>query len=185
MTARVAMTGKTAFPAQTVVAKVALAGTRARIDSTLGGSRSVVLFSPPYVYRLLPDAKAGVRWKTAKTQSGANFGGFNPEQLLREPAKIRAELLQSGAKRTGIATLDGTPVEIYESARPGDRFSRVKAWIRRSDALPARLEASGSGVKVTASWKNYARPKLAGSFFAPPKGYSIRESKNPPALALL
>lgn len=185
VTTRIAATGKNQMPAQTVQARVVLSGSKARIETLGGASRAVVLYTPPFVYRLLPDAKAGVRWKMSKVR-GSDFGGFDPQQLLRDPSKIRAALIANGAKRSGVTKLNGVPVEVFDIARPGQRFSKARAWIRRSDSLPARLEASNGGLKVTASWSRYTKiAKVNATQFLPPKGFAIRNSQNPPLLPVL
>lgn len=186
VTARVAATGKNNnLPQQTVQAHVILFGSKARIETKGAGSRSVVLYTPPFVYRLLPDSRAGVKWNLSKVR-GNSFGGFDPQQLLRNPSQIRASLIANGAKRTGVSVLDGVPVEVFEVSRSGQRFSKVRAWIRRTDSLPARLEATSGGIKVIASWSRYTKlSTVSATQFAPPKGFAIRESQNPPTLPLL
>jgi len=185
VTARVSATGKNQMPAQTILAHVVLSGSKARIETRGAGSRSIVLYTPPFVYRLLPDSRAGVKWKLSQTR-GNSFGGFDPQQLLRNPSQIRAALLSHGAKRTGVAVLNGEPVEVFDASRPDQKFSHVRAWIRRSDSLPARLEATNGGLKVVASWSRYTRLSNVGAAqFAPPKGFAIREMQNPPTLPLL
>ncbi len=185
VTARVMATGKSQFPPQTVRAHVTLSGSKARVETNGGAGRSVVLYTPPFVYRLLPDAKAGVKWNLSKVR-GSDFGGFDPQQLLRSPAQMRAALLQNGAKRAGVGVLDGVPVEIFDVARPNQRFAKARAWLRRSDSLPLRLEATSGGLRVVASWSHYAKlASVAGAQFVPPKGFAIRESQNPPLVPLL
>lgn len=185
VSARVAPMGQSSMSPQTVQARVLLSGQKARIDTTSGGRRAIVLYTPPYVYRLLPESQAGVRWKLSNVQS-STFGGFDPQQLLRNPSQIRASLLQNGAKITGKARIGGVPVDVFELSRPNERFSNVKAWLRHKDALPLRFEAQGSGLKVVALWSNYARVANASSAqFSPPGGYSIRQSQNAPVLPLL
>jgi hypothetical protein len=185
VTARITATRQNQMPAQTVQARVLLSGSKARIETLGGSSRAVVLYTPPFVYRLLPDAKAGVKWKMSKVR-GNDFGGFDPQQLLRHPSQMRSALIASGAKRAGVTTLNGVPVEIFDMARPNQRFSKARAWIRRSDSLPARLEASNGGLKVIATWSRYIKiANVNATLFAPPKGFAIRESQNPPLLPLL
>ena len=185
VTARVSAAGKNQLPAQTILAHVVLSGSKARVETKGAGSRSVVLFTPPFVYRLLPDSRAGVKWKLSQASS-TKFGGFDPQQLLRNPSQIRAALLSGGAKRTGVGVLGGVPVEVFEASKPGQKFSRVRAWIRRSDSLPLRLEATNGGLKVVASWSRYTRlSNVSAAQFAPPKGFAIREMQNPPTLPLL
>ncbi len=182
VTARVSAAGRNQMPAQTILAHVVLSGSKARVETKGAGSRSVVIYTPPFVYRLLPESRAGVKWKLSQVNS-TKFGGFDPQQLLRNPSQIRAALLSSGAKRTGVSVLNGVPVEIFDASRPGQQISRVRAWIRRSDSLPVRLEATNGGLKIVASWSRYTRlAKVSPALFSPPKGFAIRESQNPPTL---
>ena len=185
VTARVATTGKNQMPAQTIQAHVILSGSKARIETRGAGTRSVVLYTPPFVYRLLPDERAGVKWNMKKVRGG-DFGGFDPQQLLRNPSQIRAALLQNGGKRVALSVLNGVPVEVFDVVRPGQKFSTARAWLRRSDSLPLRLEASNGGLKVIASWSKYTKlANVSASQFVPPKGFAIRESQNAPMLPLL
>jgi len=185
VTARIGAAGKSATPPQVVQARVLLSGKRARIDTSAGRTRAIVLYSPPFVYRLLPDSKAGVKWNLSKVRSG-NFGGFDPQQLLRDPSQIRASLLRGGAKLTGRSQIGGVPVDVYEQVQPNQRISHVKAWLRRADSLPLRFEAQSGGLNVVATWSRYTRLANApASQFAVPKGFSIREAQNPPLLPLL
>lgn len=180
VTARVGATGRYAGPQQTIQARVLLRGHAARIESSSGGTPSVVLFSPPYIYRLLPQSKAGVRW-TVNAKKPSTFADFDPQQLLRDPSKIKVALLRGGAKKIGAGTLSGTLVDIYQSPNFGKRGQSAKVWLRRSDALPLRLEASGGQMKIVASWRNYARPNLPASLFAAPQGFRVRSlTGNPP-----
>lgn len=182
VSARVAATGN-GGPQQTVNARVSISGNKARIETGAGGERSVMIWTPPYLYRLLPSSKAGVRWKLGGA-SGPKFGPFDPQQLLRDPSRLRAALVQSGAKRVGAAQLGGAAVDIFQLSAPKGRLQKAKAWLRRSDALPVRLEASGGGASIVASWSNYAKPKtLAASLFSPPPGFRIRQSVTSPPMA--
>lgn len=181
----VAPGGKSAIPPQVVLAHVLLSGQKARVETTSGGSRAVVLYSSPFVYRLLPAAKAGVKWKLSKSQTGA-FGGFDPQQMLRNPGQIRASLMQQGAKLTGKSQIGGVPVDVFEMSRPSQRVSHLKAFLRHSDSFPVRLEAQSGGLKVVANWSRYTRlSNVSSAQFAPPKGYAIRESQNPPMVPVL
>ena len=183
MTMRVTATGQNQLPPQTVQAKVLLSGSRARIETQTASSRSVTLFAPPYIYNLLPSEKAGVRYKIPKSRGDALAGG-NLQAMLRDPSKIRGALLQGGAKRTGTTVLSGVPVDIFDIAKPVKGFSKARAWIRRSDSLPARLEATRGGIKIVASWSGYTKlASVNAAQFAPPKGFAIRESQNPPMLS--
>lgn len=185
--ARVATTGSNAgIGGQTLQARVLLHGNRTRVETTYAGQKSVTLVAPPYLYRLLPGSKAGVRWKVDSSRK-QNFGGLglDPQELVRNPGKIRALLTQNGAKRVASSTLNGTAVDVYTISKTNDKLSNAKAYLRKSDGLPLRLEAQGTGLKVTAVWSNYARPKdLLASLFQAPQGYKIREAKSAPPIAM-
>jgi hypothetical protein len=185
ITARVGTSGQFAGPQQTVQARILLRGNAARIETASAGTPAVVLFSPPYVYRLLPASKAGVRWKLGNP-STSNFADFDPQTFLRDPSKLKGELVKSGAKRTGGGVLDKAPVDIYEARDFKSKGQRVKVWLRKADSLPLRLEASGGQYKITASWRNYARPKsLPAALFAAPKGFRVREVQGQPPFSVL
>ncbi len=169
---------------QKLRARVLLHGNRTRVETTYAGQKSVTLVAPPYIYRLLPASKAGVRWKLdgSRTKSFDALG-LDPQELIRNPGKIRALLLQNGAKRSGSSVLNGAAVDVYTVNKPGEQLSQARAFLRKSDALPLKLEATGQGLKVVALWSNYARPKdLAADLFRAPKGYRIRDSKSAPPM---
>ena len=186
LNARVAPTSSNAgFSGQTLQARVLLHGNRTRVETTFGGQKSVTLVAPPYIYRLLPTSKAGVRWKMDGSRKQSMGGlGLDPQELVRNPGKIRALLTQNGAKRVSSSTLNGTPVDVYAINKTNDKLSNAKAYLRKSDGLPLRLEAEGTGLRVTAVWSNYARPQnLPASLFRAPQGYKIRDAKSaPPAM---
>ncbi len=179
VTVRVGANGQYAGPQQTIQARVLLRGSAARIESSSGGTPSVVLFSSPYIYRLLPESKAGVRWKI-DAKKPSNFSDFDPQQLLRDPSKIKSALLLGGAKKTGSGILTSTSVDIYQAQNFGRQGQMAKVWLRRSDSLPLRLEASGGQLKIAASWKNYARPSLSASLFGAPPGFKVRNLAGSP-----
>lgn len=184
ISAKIAAQGAGNAPTQTMKARVLLHGNRARIETNYASQKSVTLLAPPYVYRLLPDSKAGVRWK-ADAKNAARLGGMNPQELLRNPGKIRTLLLNNGAKRTGAGVLNGVAVEIYQIQKPKGALSSARAWLRKSDSLPLKLEAAGNGLAVSAIWSNYARPKtLSDTLFRVPGNYRIREARNAPPLSL-
>ena len=171
---------------QKLAARVLLHGNRTRIETTYAGQKSVTLVAPPYMYRLLPASKAGVRWKMDGSRAKALGGmGFDPQELIRNPGKIRALLLQNGAKRVGASTLGGVAVDVYAISKPQENISSAKAYLRKSDALPVRFEAQGKGLKVLALWSNYARPKaLSAALFQAPSGYRIRQAKSAPPMSM-
>ena len=170
--------------AQTLQARVLLHGNRTRVESSYAGQKSVTLVAPPYIYRLLPKSKAGVRWKLNGSRAQSFNGlGLDPQELIRNPGKIRALLLQNGAKRAGSGVLNGNAVDIYTISKPGEQLSSARAYLRKSDALPLKLEAAGKGLKVVALWSNYARPKdLSVALFRAPKDYKIRDAKSAPPM---
>ena len=169
---------------QTLQARVLLHGNRTRLETNYAGQKSVTLVAPPYIYRLLPKSKAGVRWKMDGSRAKSfNALGLDPQEMIRNPGKIRALLLQNGAKRIGSSTLNGTAVDIYTISQPKDQLSSARAYLRKSDALPLKLEASGKGLKVLALWSNYARPKdLPAALFSAPQNYKIRDARSAPPM---
>ena len=169
---------------QKLQARVLLHGNRTRVETNYAGQKSVTLVAPPYIYRLLPASKAGVRWKLNGTRAKSfDALGLDPQELIRNPGKIRALLLSNGAKRAGSGTLSGAAVDIYTINKPGEQLSSARAYLRKSDALPLKLEATGQGLKVVALWSNYARPvDLAADLFRAPKNYRIRDSKSAPPM---
>lgn len=187
--ARVTATGASSgvgATGQKFQARVLLHGNRTRIESTFAGQKSITLVAPPYIYRLLPTSKAGVRWKMdgSRAQSFEALG-LDPQELIRNPGKIRALLASNGAKRVGSSTLNGGAVDVYTINKPGEKLSSAKAYLRKSDALPVKLEASGNGLKISALWSNYARPKdLSAALFRAPQGYRIRDAKSAPPMAM-
>lgn len=185
VTARVSAGGAASGPQQTIKARVLLSGKAARVETTVAGTPSVVLFTPPYVYRLLPNAKAGVRWKL-KPSSNSNFAELDPQTLLRDPARLKAELLKGGAKKVGTGVLTKTPVDIYEAKNFGNQRQRLKVWLRRTDSLPLRLETSGSEYQIVASWRDYARPNnLPAALFKAPVGFRVRQAQGEPPFSSL
>jgi len=185
VSAKLGAGARSGVPPQVVQARVLLSGKQARIETSSGGARAIVLYSPPYIYRLLPSDKAGVRYKLSPT-SGVAMSGFDVQQLLRNPSQIRSALLQSGAKLTGRSQIGGAAVDVFEMSRPGARISHIKAFLRRADSLPMRFEAQSGGLNVVATWSKYARlSNVPSSQFVPPKGYAIRQSQNPPSLPML
>lgn len=179
-----ARVGANSGPQQLVQARVSLRGRAARIETTTAGTPAVVLFTPPYLYRLLPRSKAGVRWKLDASRP-SNVTAFDPQTLLRDPSSLKVALVRGGAKRIGVARLNGTPVEIYQGSNLGGRGQRAKVWLRRSDSLPLRLEASGSQLQIVASWSDYARPRLPAALFSAPKEFRVREVAGQPPFSIL
>ena len=175
--------GEAPVPDQLIQATVWLRGDRARIETALGGSPSVVLFAPPYVYRLLPASKAGVSWRMDQNHGHA-MGSFSPQDLLRDPTNIRTALTRGGATKQGSATLGGALCDVYVSQNFREPGTTAKAWLRHSDLLPVRLEVGGGSYHVAASWSDYQRPRgLAASLFEPPANYKIRMAQGQPPLS--
>ena len=114
ISAQVSAAGASGAPSQKFDARVLLHGNRTRVETNLGGQQTVTLIAPPYIYRLLPDSKAGVRWKIDAGRAKGFAGlGIDPQQLIRDPASIRALLVGAGAQRTGAGVVSGTAVDIY------------------------------------------------------------------------
>jgi hypothetical protein len=178
VTARVAQISGGA--ARTTAAKVLLRGERARIESSLGGQKIVVLWQKPYVYRLLPSSKSGVRYKASTPVPELGALSVNWPQLMSHPSQIRASLEAHGARKVGSAKLDGVAAEVYAASQWNGKKQPMKLWLRRADALPLRLETRSGDWKITVNWRHYVRnPKLAASLFAVPKGYRIRDAEPP------
>lgn len=173
-----------AGPAQTFDGRVFLKGNKARIETQLSDRPVLFLYSPPYLYKLLPEERAGVRWRTDKAQPQ----GWNTAQMnrwLRQPASLRSELKKRGARPVSSTQLGGVPVEVWTWRNAGKNSipaTAGKVWLRRSDGLPVRLETTSPSLSATVSWRDYARKPLAENLFRAPTGYSIRDSKGAPRL---
>lgn len=164
-------------PAQVIDAKVWLSGRKARLDTTLSGRPLRLLFAPPVAYRLLPAAKIGQKYAASQLPGIGGLSGALPgaDGLSPDPKAIRAALLKGGARKTGSAVLAGVPVDVYSSARFRGREDKVKAFLRKRDALPVRVELDSKNFSAVASWRNYKRPgALNPSLFAVPPGFKIR-----------
>lgn len=181
VSARVANLGPDGSPgaAQSFGAKVTVAGEKARVETTMAGKRSVLIYAPPTIYRLLPASRAGVRWTVP--DSGSNL---DVRRMLRSPDQIRTLLTRYGARKTGTAKLGGVPVDGYELKKPvetpGGTLRSARAWLRSSDALPLRFEARLGELSLNISWRNYRRQSVSSALFAPPAGFAIRSSQSPP-----
>ncbi len=173
------------MPAQTFDARVFLKGSNARVETEVGDRPAVYLLTPPYLTKLLPNAKAGARWKVSRkvTFPGAGGAGLGNDlqTLMRDPGALRAALRRSGARMAGNATLNGTPVEIYNAANFMGGGQKLTAWLRRSDALPVRAQLISKTLSSTLSWSNYRRVALPDSLFHAPAGYNVRNSTGQPS----
>ena len=173
------------MPAQTFDARVFLQGSSARVETEIGDRPVVYLLTPPYLTKLLPRSKAGARWKVSHKVAfpgagGAGLGG-DLQTLMRDPAALRAALRKSGARSTGNATLNGTPVEIYNAANFMGGGQKLTAWLRRGDALPLRAQLLSKTLSSTLSWSNYRRVPLPEALFRAPVGYDVRNSTGQPS----
>ncbi|HVF10084.1 MAG TPA: hypothetical protein VNA16_04735 [Abditibacteriaceae bacterium] len=171
--------GAASAPEQTINAKVYASGNRVRLESKLGGTPIVFLYAPPYAYKLLPTSKTGIRY------SGSALPVAGPGvnlPMLRNPAGMRALLQKRGARHLATARLGGALVDLYAANSflfLGETY-KAKAWLRRSDALPVRLELTSPKASVMVSWRDYQRGHvLPGRLFAVPPGYSIRAKTQP------
>jgi hypothetical protein len=163
-------------PEDSLDAKVLAQGQKARIETTVGGRPLVLLFSPPFLYKLLPASKSGTRYRLSDVSKNPGMAGVNPQQWLRDPQSIRAALRGQGAKRAGQADLNGVPVEVWTAQKLMGHSGQVKAWLRRADALPLRLEIKSKALTATATWRNYQRMRTVSSAqFSPPAGFRIRD----------
>ena len=164
--------------AMTLASRVWAKGSRVRIETKLGDRAVVFLAAPPYLYKLIPSAKAGVRWKSAKLGTGR----FDIASLF-DPTAIRSELKSRGAKSSGTQTLNGTVTDIYEAANVGGRGTDITAWLRRGDALPLKVETRSKSLTSVVTWSNYRHnTAVAESLFEVPVGYNVRESQGKPGL---
>ena len=171
--------GKTNI-ARSTTGRVFLRGQQVRIESKVGEQNIVMLLLKPYVYRLLPSSKAGVRYKSSTPSPELEAFLADWPTLMNQPFKIRAALLKKGARKTGTAKLGSAAADVYSANRWDGQARPLKIWLRRSDSLPLRLESSASGAKVTLVWSNYQRgAALSSALFAVPKGFRIREGRAP------
>jgi hypothetical protein len=160
-------------PQQIVNAKFYILGNKARIESELAGSPLVVLYAPPYAYRLSPGAKSGIRYK-AEALPDLTAKYFGSKDFIPNPGAIRSSLLKAGARKTGAAKLNGQTVDVYQVKNFKGQNQNAKAWLRRADALPLRFELTAPKLTGVASWSNYQKGRaLPASMFAVPKGYRI------------
>lgn len=172
------------MPAQTFDARVAIQGKSVRIATEIGDRPLVYLLSPPYLTKLLPESKAGVRWKLSRPANLPGLGGSgiadDLQNLMRNPASLRAALQRGGAKKTAMANLNGTPVEVYAAPNFMNKGQKMTAWLRRSDALPLRVQLVSKTLSSTLSWRNYKRSALPSALFRVPAGYAVRQSPGQP-----
>jgi hypothetical protein len=164
--------------AQVVNARFYIRGERVRVESQLAGQKLVVLLARPYVYRLLPASKTGVRYKSNSVVPEFNALGAHWSDLLQQPQTLRAQLKKQGAKKIGTSTLNGARVDVYSADKWNGQSRKIKLWLRQSDALPLRAQTNADDAQVTVNWKNYRRGQaLAPSLFAVPKNYRIRDGQ--------
>ncbi len=167
-----------ATPGDALDAKVVAQGKSARLETSVGERPLVVLISPPYLYKLLPRSKTGTRYQLSKASKNPGLSSLDPQPWLRDPAAIRANLKNQGAKLVGRAKLNGEPVEIWTATKFMGQSGQIKAILRLSDALPVRVEIKSKQLTATASWRDYQKIKtLPSSQFQPPAGYRIREAE--------
>lgn len=170
--------GEEAMPGDALDAKVVAQGQQARLETKVGERPLVVLISPPYLYKLLPRSKTGMRYQLAKATKTPGLSSLDPQPWLRNPAAIRANLKKQGARRVGTSKVNGEAVEIWSATKFMGQNGQVKALLRLSDALPVRVEIKSKQLTATASWRDYRKVKaLPSSHFQPPAGYRIREAE--------
>ncbi len=165
--------------AQVMSARFYIRGERVRVESRLATQPLVVLLARPYVYRLLPESKTGVRYKSNSVVPEFNAMGAHWSDLLQQPQQLRAQLHKQGAKKIGVSTLSGVKVDVYSASQWNGAPRKIKLWLRQSDALPLRAQTDTGGAQVTVNWKNYQRGhELSASLFAVPKNYRIRNGQS-------
>ena len=164
--------------AQKIASRVLAKGNRARIETKMGTAPVIFIASPPYLYKLIPAAKAGVRWKSDKL----NNAKFNVAALF-DPTAIRKQVTSRGAKALGSALLGGVRTDIFQAMNVGGRGVDLKAWLRRGDGLPLRMETRSKSFNSDVTWSNYRRNvSLPDSLFQVPAGYTVRDSQGKPGL---
>jgi hypothetical protein len=157
-------------------------GNRTRIETRLSDQPVVFLYASPYLYKLLPSSRVGVRWRADRTSQGKTMANFNVQTLLRDPSMIRTALRQAGARRAGSTRLNGVPADVFTARNFMGKGQAVKVWLRRSDALPLRLEAASPAFSSKVSWRAYRRGPLPDSLFQAPAGYNIRDARGQPRI---
>lgn len=160
-------------------ARVFVRGQAVRIETRMAAQQTVLLLAPPYGYRLLPETKTGVRYKTKTLFPEIERFAFSWKDMLASPGHIRHLAETNGAKKIGAASLGGTQTDIYTTNRWNGRPVKIKFWLRRSDALPLRMESTEDGIKAIVLWTNYRRGGVAASLMAVPKDYRIRDGRPP------
>ena len=173
------------LPPQTIAANVAIKNQNARVETESRSKPVVFLISPSSLTKLLPSQKAGVKWKIdtrAWTSQTTSSTRLTVQTLMSDPSAIRASLIKNGARKTGSARLNGTLVDIYSATKFGGKAQKLTAWLRRSDALPLRVQTLSPTLSSTLSWTNYRRTNLSDSFFRAPRGYSVRNGTGQPYL---
>jgi hypothetical protein len=172
----------TAQPQQMLGARVFLKGNRARIETRMSDRPIVFLLAAPYAYKLLPQAKAGVRWRIDPKEV-RSFSGTSLQGLLRSPASLRGMMQNAGGRKVTSTTLNGTPVDVWTARNFAGQSGTTKVWLRRSDGLPLRLEAASRTLATTVAWSDYRRNvPLTDALFRSPLGYSLRDSVGQPKL---
>ena len=161
---------------QSLDARVSAKGNRARVETSFSDRPVVLILAPPYVYRLLPQAKAGVRYRVGEGASN-QLTAANIAAFLRDPKELRAILKRGGAKQSGAQVVAGQRLEVWTATQFAGRPAQVKAWLRPSDALPARLQVSSKTVSLSASWRDYKKgAPLPDTLFSVPSGFKVREA---------
>ena len=166
-------------PEDSLDAKVLAEGQKARVETKIGGRPLVMIFAPPFFYKLLPASKSGTRYRLSDVSKNGALSGFSPQPWLRDPTAIRAALRKQGAVRAADTMLDGVPVELWNAQKFMGMSGQVKAWLRRADALPLRLEIATKTLTATATWRDYQPVRaVSGTPFSPPAGFRIRDGQS-------
>jgi hypothetical protein len=163
---------------QSYVGQVLVSGANARLETSVGGRPVVFIVAPPYFYKILPAAKSARRYRLTEIAKTKGLAESVPTQWMRDPQSLRAMLKQQGAKPHGPAVLDGVAVEVWQGERLLGQVGTAKAWLRRTDALPVKVEVDGKLMKFSARWSDYRTVGQPPSgAFAPPAGFRVRDAQ--------
>ena len=129
-------------PQQSIRGKVLASGDKARMESSVGGRPVVLIVAPPYFYKILPAAKSGRRYKLSEVAPLHGVSEIVPQNWMRDPESLRGMLKKQGAKPAGSETVDGVVLEVWTGSQFLGQAGALKAWLRRTDALPVRVEVN-------------------------------------------
>ena len=159
-------------------ARVQIRGERLRVETSLGGRDVVMLYAPPYLYRMYPESHTGVRYNADTLKLPGLSSDLNIDALIANPAGLRSALVNQGAVKVKTTELNGVTVDLYKASKFMGRPQQVTAWFRHSDGLPVRLLLESRRLSVVSSWGDYQRKALSADLFSVPGDYRIRPADN-------